>query len=147
MPLSEDTEVVLDNLGLDSDRLADLRGRVQHAIDKGPLPSIQIAVAREGRLGLFETFGAADNSTRYNVFSCTKPLVASAIWRLMGEGLLEIGQAVAHYIPAFADNGMQDVTVEQVLCHTSGFPTAPMAAPDWWTRQGRLHRIDRKSVV
>jgi CubicO group peptidase (beta-lactamase class C family) len=132
-----------DDLGLDRERVADLRGRVRHAIDKGPLPSIQFALARNGKLALFETFGAADNSTRYNIFSCTKPVVASAVWRLMGEGLIEIERPVAHYIPSFAEHGKQDVTVEQVLCHTSGFPQAPMAAPDWWTRAGRLDRMRR----
>ena len=128
-------------LGLDGDRLEDLRGRVQHAVDQGPLPSVQIALARDGKLALFETFGAADSSTRYNIYSCTKPLVASAIWRLMGEGLIEIGRTVGHYIPTFAENGKQHVTVEQVLCHTAGFPQAPMGPPDWWTRTGRLDRM------
>ncbi len=126
---------------LDRERLADLRNRVQHASAKGPLPSIQIALARNGKLALFETFGAADNSTRYNIFSCTKPVVASAIWRLMGEGVVEIGRPVADYIACFAENGKQEVTVEQVLCHTAGLPRAPMAAPDWWTREGRLERM------
>ncbi len=87
-----------DDIGLDRERLTDLRNRVQHAIDKGPLPSIQIALARNGKLALFETFGAADNITRYNIFSCTKPVVASAIWRLMGEGLIEIDRPVADYM-------------------------------------------------
>jgi CubicO group peptidase (beta-lactamase class C family) len=139
--LSDNMTVANDHSGLDSDRIADLRGRIQHAIDKGPLPSIQIALARNGELVLFETFGAEDNDTRYNVFSCTKPLVASAIWRLMGEGLIEIERPVAHYISAFAENGKDGITVEQVLCHTSGFPQAPLTAPDWWTREGRLDRM------
>ena len=122
-----------EDLGLDRERLADLRNRVQHAIDKGPLPSIQIALARNGKLALFETFGAADNSTRYNVFSCTKPVVASAIWRLMGEGLIAIDRPVADYMEGFAANGKQAVTVEQVLCHTAG--SAPGA-------DGRARLVD-----
>jgi CubicO group peptidase (beta-lactamase class C family) len=130
-----------DKLGLDGDRLNDLRGRVQHAVDKGPLCSVQVALARNGRLALFETFGAGDNDTRYNVYSCTKPLVASAIWRLMGEGLLEVGRAVSDYIPEFADNGKQDVTIEQLLCHTCGFPGAPMGPPQWWMSSERRERM------
>ncbi len=141
MLFPEHSTTASDDLGLDHERLADLRQRVQHAIDKGPLPSIQIALARHGKLALFETFGAADNHTRYNIFSCTKPLVASAIWQLMGTGAMAIDRPVAHYIPRFAEHGKQDVTVEQVLCHTAGLPRAPMAAPDWWTRAGRLDRM------
>jgi CubicO group peptidase (beta-lactamase class C family) len=141
MAFPEHSTTTHDNLGLDDERLAGLRSRVQHAIDKGPLPSIQIALARNGKLALFETFGAADNTTRYNIFSCIKPVVASAIWRLMGEGLLEVDRPVADYIASFAANGKQAVTVEQVLCHTAGLPRAPMAAPDWWTTAGRLERM------
>ena len=132
-----------ESLGLDSDRLADLRGRVQHAIDKGPLPSIQMALARNGELALFETFGAADNNTRFSIYSCTKPLVASAIWLLMGQRTIEIDRTVAHYIPSFGENGKQDVTVKHVLCHTAGFPHANLAAPQWWTREGRLEAMRR----
>ena len=90
MTFVEHSTSVNDDPGLDQQRLVDLRQRVQHAIHKGPLPSLQIALARHGKLALFETFGAADNTTRYNIFSCTKPLVASAIWRLMGEGVIAI---------------------------------------------------------
>jgi CubicO group peptidase (beta-lactamase class C family) len=134
--MSENEDAALDDAKID-----ELCGRLRHAIDKGPLPSIQVAVALHGRLVLFETFGAADNRTRYNVFSCTKPLVASAIWKLMGEGRIDIALPVCHYIPPFADNGKQDITVEQVLCHTAGFPRVPMAAPRWWTREGRLEQM------
>lgn len=127
--------------GLDQQKLDDLVGRIEHAIASGPLPSIQIALARHGRLAFFQTFGEAHISTRYNIFSCTKPLVASAVWLLMGRGLLELGQTVAHYIPQFADQGKQAVTVEQLLCHTAGFPRAPMGPPQWYSRQDRLQRM------
>ena len=135
-------ELTIDaSTALDAAQADDLRGRLQHAIDKGPLPSIQVALALNGEVVLFETFGAADNDTRYNVFSCTKPLVASAVWQLMGEGSIDITLPVCHYIPSFAENDKQDITVEQVLCHMSGFPRVPMDAPAWWTRQGRVDQM------
>jgi CubicO group peptidase (beta-lactamase class C family) len=127
-----------EELGLARDGLDKLRTRMQHAIDKGPLPSLQFAVARHGKLALFETLGRADNDTRYNIFSCSKPVVASAIWQLIGECLIEIERPVTHYIPSFAENGKDLITVEQVLCHTAGFPRAPLSAPAWWTRAGRV---------
>ncbi len=40
----------------------------------------------------------------------------------MGECLIEIESPVAHYIPSFVENGKDLITVEQVLCHTGGFP-------------------------
>jgi CubicO group peptidase (beta-lactamase class C family) len=89
-------------------------------------PACQVAIARDGELVCFETFGAATSETRFMFFSATKPIVASAVWLLIGDGLLDISRPVAHYVPEFATNGKERVTVEQVLLHTSGFPNAPM---------------------
>jgi CubicO group peptidase (beta-lactamase class C family) len=95
-------------------------------VDSGSTPACQLAVARDGEVVSFETFGAATNSTRFCVFSATKPIVASAVWILIGDGLLDVNRPVAHYIPEFATNGKEVITVEQVMLHTSGFPNAPM---------------------
>ena len=95
-------------------------------VERGETPACQLAVARDGDVVCFETLGAATDDTRFCVFSATKPIVASAVWLLIGEGLLDIARPVAHYIPEFATNGKEIVTVEQVLLHTAGFPTAPM---------------------
>jgi CubicO group peptidase (beta-lactamase class C family) len=95
-------------------------------VDSGWLPSCQLAVARNGELIAFETFGDATNDTRYCIYSCTKPIVASAVWLLIGEGRLDPARRVADYIPEFTANGKDAVTVEQVMLHTSGFPNAIM---------------------
>ena len=141
MAKTEPVAEVMQDLGLEPGAVQDLVGRVEHAIAKGPLPSVQIALARHGRLALFQSFGEGDCNTRYNIFSCTKPVVAAAIWRLMGQGLVAIERPVADYIPSFAANGKEQVTVEQVLCHTAGFPGAPMGEPRWWTRESRLEQM------
>ena len=93
-------------------------------VDRGWIPSCQLAVARDGEVVAFETFGSATNDTRYCIFSCTKPIVASAVWLLIGDGLLDPACRVADYIPEFAANGKESVTVEQVMLHTAGFPNA-----------------------
>jgi CubicO group peptidase (beta-lactamase class C family) len=95
-------------------------------VEQGDTPACQLAVARDNELLCFETFGAADDETRFCVFSATKPIVASGIWMLIGHQLLDVSKPVAHYIPEFATNGKEVVTVEQVLLHTAGFPNAPM---------------------
>jgi CubicO group peptidase (beta-lactamase class C family) len=50
---------------------------------------------------------------------------------------------VAEYIPEFGENGKDEVTVEQVMLHTGGFPRAPLGPPAWETRKGRLARFAR----
>jgi CubicO group peptidase (beta-lactamase class C family) len=110
-------------------------------VDDGVTPACQLAVGHKGDIVCFETFGAATNDTRFCVFSATKPIVASAVWLLIGEGLLDPSRPVAHYIPEFASNGKQVVTVEQVLLHTAGFPNAPMDAVEGGDAVTRVKRF------
>ncbi|MGH2759050.1 MAG: serine hydrolase, partial [Actinomycetota bacterium] len=75
-----------DDVGVSSERLDDLLTRAQREIDEGLLPSCQIALAKDGQLVAFETYGDATNDTRYVIFSATKPFVASTVWHLLAEG-------------------------------------------------------------
>jgi CubicO group peptidase (beta-lactamase class C family) len=138
------TEVVdPESLGIDAGRLDEVRTRVRREIDAGLLPSCQFALAKDGRLAAFETLGAAGPDTRYVIFSATKTFVASACWLLIGEGSLDLERRVAEYIPEFATNGKDVVTVEQVMLHTSGFPRAPLGPPDWYERDLRLAKFGK----
>jgi CubicO group peptidase (beta-lactamase class C family) len=119
-----------------------LREAAERAIARG-LDACQLAVARGGSVLWTESFGSADPETRFAVASATKPIVASAIWLLMGDGLLDISRRVADYVPEFGANGKQAVTVEQVLVMTSGFPNAPMDADEGSDRERRIARLAR----
>ena len=110
-------------------------------VDSGRLPACQLAVARHGEVEVFESFGTATNATRFCVFSCTKPIVASAIWLLLGEGRLNLADRIADHIPEFASNGKDQVTLEQVMLHTSGFPYAPITPDQGATAEGRAARF------
>jgi CubicO group peptidase (beta-lactamase class C family) len=127
-----------ESLGVDAGRLEELRTRVRREVDAGLLPSCQFALAKDGKLAAFEAFGDAGPDTRCVIFSATKAFVASACWLLIGEGSLDIDRRVAEYIPEFATNGKDVVTVEQVMLHTSGFPRAPLGPPNWADRDRRL---------
>ena len=122
---------------LDSTKVEELFGRARKEVDEGHLPSCQVAIARNGVVGATATFGAAESS-RYIIYSATKPVVATAMWLLLDEGLFRFEDPVSDHIPEFASNGKRDITIEQVMLHTSGFPRARLGPPDWDTRQGRL---------
>ena len=53
--------------------------------ESGLVPASQIAVAREGEIVAFETFGDAMPESRFPIYSATKPIVASAMWLLIGD--------------------------------------------------------------
>ncbi len=121
-----------------ADPIEELVQRAHREIDDGLLPACQLAVAQHGDLVLYETIGDAAPDSRFVIFSCTKPFVASAIWQLLAEGALDPAQRIAELIPEFATNGKEVVTLEQVLLHTSGFPYAPLGHPAWADRGARL---------
>jgi CubicO group peptidase (beta-lactamase class C family) len=123
------------------EKIEALRTRARREIDEERLPSCQLALALDGEVIHFETFGAASNDNRYVMFSATKPVVASAVWLLIQSGELDVSLPVATYIPEFGTLGKEAVTVEQVMLHTSGFPAAPMGPPAWFSREARVQRF------
>jgi len=129
------------SIGLDPGGLDDLVARARRDVEEGVLPSCQLAVARHGKLGLFTTLGDAAPNSRYVMFSCTKGFVAGAIWLLAGESKLTFDQEVVEIIPEFGTNGKHVVTIEQLLCHTAGFPMAPLNPRDATDRAKRLERF------
>ncbi len=59
--------------------------------------------------------------TVFDLASLTKPIAtATSAMLLVEQKKLELGQPVARYLPAFAANGKEGVTVEQLFVHTSG---------------------------
>ena len=117
-----------------------LREAAEREIADG-LTACQLAVAQGGDIVWTQSFGTADVETRFGVASATKPIVASAVWLLIGDGLLDIGRPVVDYVPEFAANGKGAVTVEQVLLMTCGFPTAVMDPADGADPERRIARL------
>lgn len=128
-------------IGLDPAALDALVERARREIDEGVLPSCQLAVAREGRLGLFTTLGDAAPDSRYVIYSCTKGLVAGAMFQLLADGSVKLDQRVADLVPEFGTNGKDVVTVEMVMLHTGGFPMAPMNLHKAGDRAFRLQKF------
>lgn len=130
-----------EELGINTEGLQQVVARVRQEVDEGLLPSAQIAVARHGRLVLFETFGNATNDSLYCVFSATKAITSAAAWLLMERGQLASDEVVADIVAEFGSNGKDAVTVEQLFLHSAGFPSAPFRPVDWFDVDRRRQRF------
>lgn len=117
-----------------------LLARVERSTAAHPLCASQVALARDGELLAFATFGRAGfageerpaaNETLFATYSVTKAVVAAASWLLLQEGKLALRDPVTKHVPEFARHGKEAVTVEQLLTHTAGFPEARLAIADW----------------
>lgn len=100
----------------------------------GRAPSLVAAVIRDGELVWSAARGevgsaAPDNLTQYRIGSITKSLVAAVVMRLRDEGRLRLGDPIGTHVPG-TDFG--DVTVAQLLAHTSGLTSESPGA--WWER-------------
>ncbi len=141
-----------EDVGIDSEKLEALFTRTRKEVDEGSLPSASVAIAREGKLAGFRVYGnaiqggemrPATEDTMYTIFSSTKGIVSAAAWALIEDGLLRLDERVGDIIPEFATNGKEGITVEQAFLHIGGFPLAPLGAPAWYTREGRLEAFKK----
>jgi CubicO group peptidase (beta-lactamase class C family) len=132
-----------EEVGVDPARLELFLSRARLEVDQGILPSVQLAVARHGRLVAFETYGSATNNSKYILQSVGRIVVAATVWKLLGERLLGLDEPIVEVIPEFDTNGKHVVTLEHVLTHTAGFPFAPLGYPKMLDRQARLAAFGR----
>ncbi len=130
-----------EEVGIDSEKLNELLTRVQKEVDDGLLPSAQIAIAREGKLAAFETYGEAPEDALYCIFSATKAITSAAAWLLIQEQKLDVNQKVTSVIPEFGENGKADITIDQLFTHTAGFPHAPFRPVLWNDKEARCRRF------
>jgi CubicO group peptidase (beta-lactamase class C family) len=134
-------------LGFYEPALERLRKLIRSHIEAGRYPGAQIALARQGRLALFETFGRASvapdvtarDDTLWLLFSNTKVITAVGIWVLVEDGLLRFSDRVSQHVPEFARHGKGEITLAQVLSHRGGFPSAG-ATFECWTDHAELRR-------
>jgi len=134
-------------LGFHEPALARLRRTIAKHIADGRYPGAQIALARHGRLALFESFGkaglapdhTASNDNLWLLFSNTKVITAVGIWVLVEEGLLRFSDKIVEYLPEFGRHGKGEVTLAQVISHRGGFPSQGVT-PAAWTDHAEMRR-------
>ena len=120
--------------------LQNLDRLIRDHIDQGYYPGAQIALARHGKLALFQTYGdavvepsrvAATETTLWLLFSQTKVLTMAGIWALVEEGRLSFTDKISDHLPEFAKRGKADITVHQVATHQGGFPSSNITRAAW----------------
>jgi CubicO group peptidase (beta-lactamase class C family) len=130
----------LSDAGLAVEPLERLFRLIDEHVAAGRYPGAQVAIARQGSLAVFRTFGhatlepsrmpAADD-TLWLLYSNTKVLTACAVWLLVERGALRFTDTVASHLPGFDAHGKGGITVIQLLTHQAGFPNAEVPREAW----------------
>src|SRR6202158_4789825 len=120
---------------------------IRNEIATGRIPGAVLLIQQHGHPVYFESFGVRDADSKrpmtadtiFRLYSMSKPVTSVAAMMLVEDGKLRLDDAVAQYIPAFADvkvgvekrgeDGKSElvfepldrpITVEDLLRHTSG---------------------------
>ena len=133
----------IKDFGLKPDQVALLTERAAKEVNEGLLPASQFALAKNGKIVVQGSFGAANNESLIAIFSCTKAIASTAAWLLIESEALDVSVPVCELIPEFAENGKEKVTVEQLFTHTAGFPSAPMSPVEGTDPARRSDRFRR----
>lgn len=122
------------------ERLTALDAIVGDAIRQGQIPGAVLIVGHDGKVIYRKAFGdraltpRREAMTLTTVFDCaslTKVVATTtAVMQLWERGKFRMADPVAKYIPEFAQNGKQDITIRQLLVHYSGLaPDLDLAKP------------------
>lgn len=115
--------------------------RLVRELEERRLPSVAAAVVAGGQVVWHGTTGTLDGSdgtavvtpdTQYRIGSITKTFVAVEILRLHEEGRLRIDQRVREVLDDVDEQSFADVTIAQLLTHTSGLQSETNGP--WWER-------------
>jgi CubicO group peptidase (beta-lactamase class C family) len=137
-------------VGLNPDKVQALMDRAEREVREGVLPACQVAIARKGKIAVMKTFGKAvqggvekpaTDETVFVAMSATKAITSSALWLLIQEGKISPADKIVKYVPEYGTNGKEATTIEHLLIHTSGIPTAPGSFKDWGDHKRRLERF------
>jgi CubicO group peptidase (beta-lactamase class C family) len=121
--------------GFSAEKLARIPAFLRAQVEAGALPGALILVWRRGALAHQSMQGLIDiengvamrEDAIFRLYSMTKPMTAVALLMLLEQGKVGLDDAVAKYIPGFADLRLADgtvvggtMTVRDLLRHTSG---------------------------
>jgi CubicO group peptidase (beta-lactamase class C family) len=90
-----------------------------------------VYITKNGNVLLDKSYGKADyekgteitKQTKFDIASLTKQFTAFAVMQLADKKLLDVNDKIDKYLPTFPHGS--EITIHQLLNHTSGLPEAP----------------------
>jgi uncharacterized protein YbbC (DUF1343 family)/CubicO group peptidase (beta-lactamase class C family) len=100
------------------------------AVSRGTIPGAVVLIGHDGAVVYRKAFGmrslepakeAMTLDTIFDIASMTKCIAtATSVMKLVEEGKVRLNDPAAAYLPEFARNGKENITVRQLLTHFSG---------------------------
>lgn len=144
-----------ESAGLRTDSLLHVDMIMQQAINDSVFPGGVVGVMKNGALVWSQGYGYHDYSKTkavsdtdvYDLASLTKVIsTTTAIMKLIDDGRLSLDDIVADFIPEFETDQKRDITIEQMLLHTSGLPAFKVYVDKLKTRGEILDAIKNEPL-
>ena len=129
---NKSSEATPESVGMSAERLARIDEAVLASIERKETPGAVVLVGRKGRVVYRKAFGdravlpkrePMTPDTIFDLASLTKIVAtATSIMILVERGKVSLPDPVSLYIPEFARNGKERITVEQLMTHRAGLP-------------------------
>ena len=137
---SEEAQPPSASLAANPVKLSAVDSVIQQAIADGSIPGAVLAVGHNGKVIYRKAYGHRSLEPRrepmtldtvFDLASLTKVVATTtAVMQLIELGKVRLNDPVAKYIPEFAQNGKEDITIRQLLTHYSGLaPDLDLATP------------------
>lgn len=117
-------------VGMNPARLAKIDFVVKRGLDRKSMPGAVVLVGYQGKIVFLKAYGYRQlqpkkvkmtTDTVFDMASLTKPIAtATSVMQLVEQGKIKLKDPVSKYIPEFAVNGKEGVTVYQLLTHQGG---------------------------
>lgn len=143
-----------DSVGMRADSLDRIDAVIRQALEDTVFTAAAVAVGRRGRLVKLQGYGrtggqAVDpDETLFDIASLSKVVgTTAAVMALVDDERLQVGAPVRRYVPAFRGGGRGDVTVRQLLTHTSGLPAGAWLFGSAASPEAALRRVARTDLI
>ena len=125
------------SVGMDAALLDEAARLYRDAVDRGDLKGAVLMVARRGVVVLHEAVGwrheayrlPMEPDTLFRMASNTKPVVGTAVLILQEDGRLSLDDRAAAHLESFDNFRSRDITIRQLLSHSSGLRVRPIFYP------------------
>lgn len=131
---------------------------LEKEIELNHLPGAVVQVMHQGDIILQEAVGSRYNysqvkapmmlDTVFDLASLTKVVATlPAVLKLIDQGEIRLDDPVVHFLPDFASNGKEEVTLRHLLTHTSGLPAHRQYYKENLDKETIWHRINQEELV
>ncbi|MGE8203180.1 serine hydrolase [Heyndrickxia sp. NPDC080065] len=150
--------------GMVSTPLNEIDQVMNDAIGQKVMPGAVVHIARKGITVKEQAYGYSyrykddqftesdqpilmKKDTIFDIASISKLFTTIAAMQLYEEGKFKLDDPVAKYIPEFAENGKQAVTIRQLMTHTSGYEPGIPIYNMGTSREDRLEIVLKHGLV